>query len=1206
MSDAAKEARDAYLASMEPSAKQKAAEEADAKAAVEAVERAIELLLFAVVAVVGFRGRAATRVQARHRGIMLRGAKASWYRATVQIQTLVRWWQARLTLERLRRAEKARELRDIKKEKTRLEGMVKMDEQRVAKLKVVTKVRSKVDRKRQATADGHRKAEELISVTCDNDIAAVQTALRGETTTTMVNLVDGGGWSALMWAASLGHLTICEALLRHEASVGATDKDGWTALLLAADRGRHAVVGMLLAAGADPAYTNRFRKTANMLATSHGHKEVLSVLRKPPELQNFGAESRPESPSPSSPLRRAGSPKSPSRIEQRQQRPSLAAQEFAEAISTMGSVGMHQVGSAGWSTIMRARKFGPGTVVEAMLAFIEHHGVQHFGIEALTHEVQVHGMASLPSVASLSSALLQAINRHIRRTHDIVIPGMALACHCFLPIPGRNQSANDPGLYLAQNFSQKLTAAAAAKILQYHIDIGRSNLDYVDTYPHTVVEDLLALLLAGCRSRGHTECRVPLLSAGCVPSVISAVVVYRLHSEAIVRMGIEILSLLVVVKQDRYSFEQAEPVPAVRVFPGRLTLRICAMDLSRPAKSSETATSKPFIKVRWGKDIVGESASFKQTSIPARWVGKTEDLEDASDSFTFALELPSFGAASADESHPPPIEQQFLLLDVCDGGAAHARASISVRVNEFDMLGGLIPPTAFRLFPTEAMVAKSNRKKKFKDLTNGPDGSIGSVTICLERSLPVLIEVPAALSQICAAVVQCSGLDQIMPVLAKALLERPADTMLLADGLRTLGSLAAHCNRSIEVEAADLLTDGMAGPESDINNQSALQESISKTGCVKFGLDCLKMYSSNAAVALRALFLLGQVARFDDDDDGKLLLCESLSIPMVLECIISQYTDETSSAGWALLFACYEQEKITTASVDYLGAEASALGDLRRQEVASRMVSNLGWMWQYMSFFPGGLCGAKAVETVGLQLKSAGDVQVEACRVLQLMLSSGPLSLRVATLAAAGHLGLIVCSQTISNSGQDVWATYYSQQILSAASELSCRSAAATTEDIPNHPRWHGAWLAATCGLFMDSVANATIGPCVDDASMFGWLKSAEACVELPVFIVCCSSDRVVGSYLDADARLGMIRLAAEHVGTGAFCMVADRCKKSLDFLGVRLGELPIVMVRIGQEIQFRKSYRPQSSGSCKGDMGFSLTGKMLGQAAKQHMMPGE
>eukprot|EP01052_Picozoa_sp_SAG31_P016491 SAG31_NODE_1094_length_9945_cov_3.834349_11_plen_159_part_00 len=138
-----------------------------------------------------------------------------------------------------------------------------------------------------AAAKGHSTVVEAL-------LAANADAALGMTT----------GRTAVMEAASFGHVAVVEALIQHAATkekhaltlTSAADKDGWTALHDAAYRGHDAVIDALLgpavewgrgttllsadlahdvAAGAPSAGD---RCTAEQLAHQHGETEVLQVV----------------------------------------------------------------------------------------------------------------------------------------------------------------------------------------------------------------------------------------------------------------------------------------------------------------------------------------------------------------------------------------------------------------------------------------------------------------------------------------------------------------------------------------------------------------------------------------------------------------------------------------------------------------------------------------------------------------------------------------------------------------------------------------------------------------------------------------------------------------------------------------------------------------------------------------------------------------
>lgn len=211
-----------------------------------------------------------------------------------------------------------------------------------------------------------------------------------------MNLTDSGGWTPLMWAASLGHAEVCRLLLDASASVHPHDGDGWDALMLATDRCHLIPAEMLLEHNADPAQEAKYGRSSLSLARAQGSRGIamLALLERPP-LEQPG-NSRPSS-APATPAMgrngtggRHGSHRarpataggygrtggsfdkravSPTRMTQRGKRPSTAARELQAAIEQMNDVGMHLIGSAGFSTIIQARHLGIETVIEAMLAY---------------------------------------------------------------------------------------------------------------------------------------------------------------------------------------------------------------------------------------------------------------------------------------------------------------------------------------------------------------------------------------------------------------------------------------------------------------------------------------------------------------------------------------------------------------------------------------------------------------------------------------------------------------------------------------------------------------------------------------------------------------------------------------------------------------------------------------------------------------------
>ena len=122
----------------------------------------------------------------------------------------------------------------------------------------------------------------------DHDQAFLVMCKKGETEKVRMALVNGangnaadnGGWTALMKAASRGHVAVVELLiLRPDVDANAADNGGWTALMLAAHRGHLAVVELLIQRpGVDANAANNNGRTALMLASREGHLAVVELL----------------------------------------------------------------------------------------------------------------------------------------------------------------------------------------------------------------------------------------------------------------------------------------------------------------------------------------------------------------------------------------------------------------------------------------------------------------------------------------------------------------------------------------------------------------------------------------------------------------------------------------------------------------------------------------------------------------------------------------------------------------------------------------------------------------------------------------------------------------------------------------------------------------------------------------------------------------
>ena len=116
----------------------------------------------------------------------------------------------------------------------------------------------------------------MIGAASDGDAAAIQALLKDEKVD--VNVRDWDQLTALIPAASAGHLEICRMLVKEGIDVNAKDKDGITALMEASIMGQTKVVEFLLGAGAEVDAGANSEVTALWLASSEGKTDVMKLL----------------------------------------------------------------------------------------------------------------------------------------------------------------------------------------------------------------------------------------------------------------------------------------------------------------------------------------------------------------------------------------------------------------------------------------------------------------------------------------------------------------------------------------------------------------------------------------------------------------------------------------------------------------------------------------------------------------------------------------------------------------------------------------------------------------------------------------------------------------------------------------------------------------------------------------------------------------
>lgn len=100
------------------------------------------------------------------------------------------------------------------------------------------------------------------------------------------------GWTPLHYAASKGHVSTAQLLLKHGALVNAPAPDGSTALMMAARSGSRPMVDLLLQKGADPTVRSLNQLTAADWAEANQNTRLAEQLR---ELEQRYDHSRPNS-----------------------------------------------------------------------------------------------------------------------------------------------------------------------------------------------------------------------------------------------------------------------------------------------------------------------------------------------------------------------------------------------------------------------------------------------------------------------------------------------------------------------------------------------------------------------------------------------------------------------------------------------------------------------------------------------------------------------------------------------------------------------------------------------------------------------------------------------------------------------------------------------------------------------------------------------
>lgn len=96
--------------------------------------------------------------------------------------------------------------------------------------------------------------------------------------TSILDICDGDGYTALMWASDNGHIDVVTYLLDKGVDIHKRTKRGSTAIMWASDMGKFEVIKILINRGANPTDENFVGETGLIWAASKGNVESVRVL----------------------------------------------------------------------------------------------------------------------------------------------------------------------------------------------------------------------------------------------------------------------------------------------------------------------------------------------------------------------------------------------------------------------------------------------------------------------------------------------------------------------------------------------------------------------------------------------------------------------------------------------------------------------------------------------------------------------------------------------------------------------------------------------------------------------------------------------------------------------------------------------------------------------------------------------------------------
>jgi ankyrin repeat protein len=123
-------------------------------------------------------------------------------------------------------------------------------------------------------------SEAIISAALEGNTTKIAEIVGDKTTCCHIDLKDGFGFTALMYASQMGYLDAVKILLQNGADPNLQNRYGVTALMLASGNGYSKAVIELIKSGADPNLVNKYGASPLISAAGMGYADVVTILLK--------------------------------------------------------------------------------------------------------------------------------------------------------------------------------------------------------------------------------------------------------------------------------------------------------------------------------------------------------------------------------------------------------------------------------------------------------------------------------------------------------------------------------------------------------------------------------------------------------------------------------------------------------------------------------------------------------------------------------------------------------------------------------------------------------------------------------------------------------------------------------------------------------------------------------------------------------------